>query len=612
MNGYRISLRYKLALPVSVFVFLMLILLTHTTIRVVRDFVVEAFQGQISIQVEDFTKAIRSSFLFRNYTYLQFHLDAVASRPEVYGVEVVDREGLPILQAPIFRKLPVLKNHISGTHALFPGQSLLSILFQPERISSEGGQGEFPDLFVAASPIFREGKELGNVQIFYTAHNVHDQIRRIYRKRIFFSFLGAMVMALLTSTVTWLAIRPLFRLRVTVLDILKGRMGVRAKIHSGDEIEDLAGAFNEMLNRLEHSLRNLQLRTEALEESEERYRALVENASDVIWLLSPAGQIIFLNQAFEGLRREDLLKEGLPLFLSFHTDESILHFNTALNQVKKEKVPVDHVATVFHHPQSRRQIYYSTNLTPVFTHGRELKAIQAVSRDVTELKRIEVMKERLIRDVAHELKTPVAKFQMTLNWLDQEFQKEKAGERYKELVGLMKRNADLLMSMIAEVMNLSRLEAGTEPLARKPCDLGQILSQVCEDMDPLIQEKKLSLEKRLDGQSIPFEGDAAMLYRLFTNLVVNALKFTPQGRIVVEAQKNKKEVRIRVSDTGVGLEKGDLEKVFDRFYQKSAATPGMGIGLALAREIAVLHGGRIWAESEGPGKGSRFIVEFPL
>jgi len=612
MNGYRISLRYKLALPVSVFVFLMLILLTHTTIRVVRDFVVEAFQGQISIQVEDFTKAIRSSFLFRNYTYLQFHLDAMASRPEVYGVEVVDREGLPILQAPIFRKLPILKDPVSGTRALFPVQSLLSILFQPERISSEEGRGEFPDLFVAASPIFREGKELGNVQIFYTAHKVHDQIRRIYRKRIFFSFLGAMAIAFLTSAVTWLAIRPLFRLRITVLDILKGRMGVRAKIHSGDEIEDLAEAFNEMLNRLEHSMRNHQLRTEALEESEERYRALVENASDVIWLLSPAGQIIFLNQAFEGLRREDLLKEGLPLFLSFHTDESILHFNTALNQVKKEKVPVDHVATVFHHPQSRRQIYYSTNLTPVFTHGRELKAIQAVSRDVTELKRIEVMKERLIRDVAHELKTPVAKFQMTLNWLDQEFQKEKAGERYKELVGLMKRNADLLMSMIAEVMNLSRLEAGTEPLARKPCDLGQILSQVCEDMDPLIREKKLSLEKRLDGQSIPFEGDAAMLYRLFTNLVVNALKFTPQGRIVVEAQKNKREVRIRVSDTGVGLEKGDLEKVFDRFYQKSAATPGMGIGLALAREIAVLHGGRIWAESEGPGKGSRFIVEFPL
>ena len=102
-----------------------------------------------------------------------------------------------------------------------------------------------------------------------------------------------------------------------------------------------------------------------------------------------------------------------------------------------------------------------------------------------------------------------------------------------------------------------------------------------------------------------------MLYRLFSNLMVNALKFTPQGKIVVATHKKPDAIQAAVSDTGIGLEKEDSERVFDRFFQKTPATTGMGVGLALAREITVLHGGRIWVESEGLGKGSTFFVEFP-
>jgi PAS domain S-box-containing protein len=440
---------------------------------------------------------------------------------------------------------------------------------------------------------------------------VDKTVREIYRERIFFSFLAGLAIATITAVWTWITIRPLFRLTNTVRQILKGHTEARAKIRTGDEIEDLAEAFNEMVSRLQQSLKNLRARSEALEESEERYRVLVENASDIIWLLSPEGKIVFVSQGFSGLTRETLLKEGLPLFLSFHTDESIQKFEAAIEQVKKAKTPVYHLTTVYHHPVTRSEVFYSTNLTPVLTRAGELKAIQAVSRDVTELKRIEMMKDRLIRDVAHELKTPVAKFQMTLKWLEQEMQKQKGGERYQDVLDLMKRNADLLMSIIMEVMDLSRLESGTERLIRRPCDLNQILNRVLDDLEPFVREKKLKLEKKLSAEPLPFEGDEEMLYRLFSNLVANAVKFTTEGKIEVNSSKNQKMLRAMVSDTGVGLEKEDLTKVFDRFYQKTPATQGMGVGLALAREIAILHDGDIWAESAGLGKGSTFIVEFP-
>lgn len=609
-KGLRISLRYKLAFPVSVSAFVILILLLHATIQLVRDFVTEAYQSRVLTQVETFTESIKADFLLQNFNTLQSRLGWLSSKPQIYGTQIVDSEGAVVVQVPAEKELPLVKEPFLGVKPLFGHRSLVSILFKLKPEVLEAKPGAFPDLFLAAAPFNLRNKQLGRIQVFFTTREVNEMIRRIYQKRLVFSFLAAFIIALLTASVTWLAIRPLFQLGKTVQEILGGKTEARARIHSGDEIEDLADAFNEMVSRLQLSLRNLKARSEALEESEEKYRILVENASDVIWLLSSERKIIFLSQSFAGLSREAMIKEGLPLFFSFHTEESIQKFESAIDEVKKSKTPVYHLETIYHHPQTHMQIYYSTNLTPVLTRGGDLKAIQGVSRDVTELKRIEMMKERLIRDVAHELKTPVAKFQMTINWLEKEMQKEQLS-RFHEVLELMKRNADLLMKIIMEIMDLSRLESGAERIIRKPVDLNQILVQLLDDLEPLVRQKQLQLEKQLAKGALPLQGDDQMLYRLFSNLVVNAMKFTSQGKIVVTSRKNRDKIMVLVSDTGVGLEKEDLKRVFDRFFQKTPATEGMGVGLALVREIAVLHGGEIRAQSEGMGKGSTFIVEFP-
>jgi len=607
---FRISLRYKLALPVSVFVFVILLLPTHATIGLVRDFVVASFESRILSETQLHGKSLQPVFVVRDFKSLQSLLDQIAANPEIYGIRVVDFEGSVLAQSPLFRELPNLTGPFVGTIALFPSQSLTPIILGLDHVLEERVDTAFPPLYLAAAALKVEGREVGRVETFYMTKGMNETVRKIYQQRMLFSFLAALGMALLTSAVTWLAIRPLFRLGKTVQDILRGETGARAKIRSGDEIEELAEAFNEMVERLERSLKNLRARTEALEESEEKYRALVEHASDVIWLLSPEGKIIFMNQGFSGLARETILREGLPLLLSFHTEDSVARFKAAFEQVKNAKTTVSHLTTVHHDPKSKAEIYYSTNLTPVLGRMGELKAIQALSRDVTEVKRIELMKDHLIRDVAHELKTPVAKFEMTLDWFERELAQTKEKNRYQRILDLMKRNADLLMTIITGIMDLSRLESGAEQPVRRPCDLGALLKRVLEDYEPLVTQKKLILESWLNGGSFPFEGDEAMLYRLFSNLLSNAMKFTPEGKIRVLSEKTSDSFRVKVEDTGIGLEKEDLHRVFDRFFQKTPATSGMGVGLALAKEIALLHGGTIWAESPGPGRGSTFIVEF--
>lgn len=608
---FRISLRYKLALPVSVFVFVILLLLTHTTIRLVRYFVTASFENRILSETQVYTQSFQPIFTARDFKSLQPLLDHLAANPEIYGMRVVDLEGSVLAQSPVFRKLPDLKGPFVGTIALFPNQSLIRIILGFDDVSEKKANRTFPPLYLAAASLKVNDRDAGRVEVFYMTREVNETIRKIYQKRILFSFLAALGIAFLTSAVTWLAIRPLFRLGKTVQDILRGETGARAKIRSGDEIEELAEAFNEMVERLERSLKNLRTRTEALEESEGKYRALVEHASDVIWLLSPEGKIIFMNQGFSGLARETILREGLPLLLSFHTEDSATRFQAALEQVKKDKAALSHLTAVYHDPKTKAEIYYSTNLTPVLGRGGELRAVQALTRDVTELKRIELMKDHLIRDVAHELKTPVAKFQMTLNWFEKELERTKEKDRYHRIIDLMKRNADLLMTIITGIMDLSRLESGAEQPVRQSCDLEAILKRVLEDHESLIVQKKLTLESRLEGGPFPFEGDEGMLYRLFSNLLSNAMKFTREGTLRVLSEKTPDSFRVKVEDTGIGLETEDLHRVFDRFYQKTPATSGMGVGLALAKEIVLLHGGTIWAESPGPGKGSTFIVEFP-
>src|SRR5262249_27863805 len=159
--------------------------------------------------------------------------------------------------------------------------------------------------------------------------------------------------------------------------------------------------------------------------------------------------------------------------------------------------------------------------------------------------------------------------------------------------------------------------AGKLRLEVQPVDLGSVIEAAVEVVRPAADAKNIRLQVVLDTQTGPVSGDAARLQQVFWNLLSNAVKFTPKGgRVQVALERVNSHVEIAVSDTGIGIAPEFLPYVFERFQQADTGTArrhgGLGLGLAIVRHIAELHGGTVHVESDGTGQGATFTVKLPL
>ena len=320
---------------------------------------------------------------------------------------------------------------------------------------------------------------------------------------------------------------------------------------------------------------------------------------------------MILNRGFSGYTREEILAEGLPLFFLMHAPGEAQKFQEALETIVRTKKPVEHLNTQQFHRLHHAEIFYQTNLTPVVDYDGNLRLIQGVMRDITDLRHVEMMKETLVRDVAHELKTPTAKFIMTTQLLAKQMTHNPEKEKFLPMIKMLSDNADRLMRTISSIMDLSKVESGMSDIKKQELDLNDVLKLVADDIRPLVEQHHLKLETRLSRSPLKMLGDPDMLYRVFVNLITNATKFTPDGSITITSSVRGSDIFAEVSDTGIGIEPENLQRIFEAFFQKTPSTLGIGVGLTISKEIVALHEGEMWAESEGAGQGSVFKVVFP-
>ncbi|MFP3951685.1 MAG: PAS domain S-box protein [Candidatus Bathyarchaeia archaeon] len=367
----------------------------------------------------------------------------------------------------------------------------------------------------------------------------------------------------------------------------------------------------ERLRRMEWLEELVAERTRELMESEEKYRKLAENSFDIILTFGTDGVIryvspsirtllgyspdAFIGESFEQISQEIILEEDAEDIV-----DSILQGEVIRGlQFKVED-------------NDGREVYLEANLTPILNEG-ELVEVEAIIRDITERRRLQEMKDQFVGMATHELRTPLVSIKGYVDYI----QNGSAGDvpkRIEELLEVVQRNTRRLESLTDDLLDQQRIESGRLEIKPETIKLERVMDDILEEVEPLIKEKDLTLALEIPEALPPIYADQIRIGQVLINLVNNAIKFSPEGsEIRVDVEDAESGIRVRVQDEGIGLNPNDMRELFKPFpkIEKPDFYGGTGLGLSICKGIVELHGGEIWAESEGRGEGSTFIFTLP-
>jgi two-component system sensor histidine kinase SenX3 len=247
--------------------------------------------------------------------------------------------------------------------------------------------------------------------------------------------------------------------------------------------------------------------------------------------------------------------------------------------------------------------------------SRESEPGRSGSVSVVELKRVNKIRRDFVANVSHELKTPATSLKLLAESLVDTLDDDPEQARF--FAEQLKNETERIAKLITDLLDLTRLESEEGVQNPRPVDVRSILMVVLSRLRQTARQKNISLSWKRFGKAATYtvRGDETQLTSMFSNLVENAVKYTPPGgRVQVTGNSNESEVVVRVSDTGIGIPKKYLARIFERFYRvdkaRSKETGGTGLGLSIVRHVAENHGGRVTVESV-LGEGSTFTVYLP-
>lgn len=325
--------------------------------------------------------------------------------------------------------------------------------------------------------------------------------------------------------------------------------------------------------------------------------------TDGVLVVNRQGQVVLRNQALARL-----LPEVLPLPIPVETLEIPELPELVLEVIESKE------ALIASKEIQIGDCTYMVNAAPVRESGSEALGAVAVLRDITALKKLEVAKSMFISMVAHELKSPLATIESSLNLI----LSGAAGDdpaRNQHLIQRSLTRAAALRTLIGDLLNLTAIETGNFVLKRTKVDVSQITRSLVDSLTEKATEKGITLSLDCQAESCEILADTNAITSVISNLIDNAIKYTPTGgQVTVTLQCNGTYAKVSVKDTGIGMAPEELARVFDEFYrvknQQTATIAGTGLGLTLVRRLVEMHQGRIDAEST-PGVGSTFKVKLP-
>jgi PAS domain S-box-containing protein len=265
----------------------------------------------------------------------------------------------------------------------------------------------------------------------------------------------------------------------------------------------------------------------------------------------------------------------------------------------------------------RRTVLMSAG--PVLDAAGDVIAGVVVQVDITKrvqaeaaLRRADRQKDEFLATLAHELRNPLAPIRTAVELIRL---RDPADATVRRSQVIIERQVLHLSRLVDDLLDVSRITLGTIQLRQQTLDLGAVALSAVESVKSTLDAAGLTLEQQIGPSPVLVRGDATRLAQCILNILNNAVKFTPRGgRIMLRVAQQGPMVSVEVVDNGSGIAPSSLEKIFELFVQEQPSgygNTGLGIGLALTRKLVELHGGTVWADSEGPGHGSTFVIELP-
>ena len=365
------------------------------------------------------------------------------------------------------------------------------------------------------------------------------------------------------------------------------------------ERDDLPGLTNE----LGAITTRLHERLEELTEGRDRAGQILDALDDGVLLLDGAGRLLIANPAARSwFGLPDDLRPGLPLKRVL----GVPQVSALAEQAAEARAPVvGNLTLVFPEPRT-----LALRAFPLADRGPTGRIVVTMT-DITQRRRLEVLRRDFVANASHELKTPVAAVRALAETLLTALPDDpEAGRRFAERIG---REAERLDLLTRDLLDLSRVERGA--LDVEPVDLVGLVKEVVGGYADRAEERRIKLSTEVEP-GVALRGDRAQLGLLLSNLIDNALRYTPaKGAVCVRLNAAESRAVLQVHDTGQGIPAGELSRVFERFYRVDKArarqTGGTGLGLAIVRHVAEAHGGTVRVESE-LGRGSTFTVALPV
>lgn len=337
--------------------------------------------------------------------------------------------------------------------------------------------------------------------------------------------------------------------------------------------------------------------------------AVLESIAEGLVVVNPKGDVVMMNHAAErllGVKQQ--ARVGRPLMENLR-DEQLVSMVHSTEQGEREII-------VSANQDTTKKVLRASNAVVTDENGNTVGMV-AVLSDVTKQRELDELKSEFLSKVSHELRTPLIAMRHSLAILIDGVAGP-LGEEQQKFLDISQRNLDRLTQLINDLLDLSKMEAKKMELKLAPTPIKGVIDSVVQAMDAWAKAKQLNLTTTVADGLPEVSADGARLVQVLTNLVGNAIKFTPpSGCITLSAglTDDRQFLQVCVEDTGMGIAKEDLPKLFNKFQQvgerAASDVSGTGLGLAISKEIIDLHRGRIWAESESQ-QGARFLFTLPL